>query len=119
MNIIQDLAGNKDSYTCSAFFGDSAYVSTGGGLIAPDGPTLDIENGKDNISSTKWTCGYMLMTKAKYTKATGRNEGGMLVLENAAGEYMYYGDDTFKNVKLLMSSIHCAGEYVLVYGCKK
>ena len=118
LNIIQDLAGNKDSYTCSAFFGDSAYVSTGGELIAPDGPTLDIENGKDNISSTKWTCGYMLMTKAKYTKATGRNNVGPLYVENDDGKYMYYGDNTFSKMPLL-ASIGCAGEYVLVYGCKK
>ena len=118
LNIIQDLAGNKDSYTCSAFFGDSAYVSTGGELIAPDGPTLDIENGKDNISSTKWTCGYMLMTKAKYTKATGRNNVGPLYVENDDGKYMYYGDNTFSKMPLL-ASIGCAGEYVLVYGCRK
>ena len=123
LNIIHDSAGKRYDYTCSEFFGDS--VSTGGGLIKPNIPTLDIENGKDYItgggnstSSTKWTCGYMLMTKANYTKATGRIVGGPLYTENAAGNNMYYGDNTFENVDLL-KGIGCAGEYVLVFGCKK
>ena len=87
----------------------------------------DMENGKnitggvkiDRPDSTRWACGAKMMTKADYTKATGLNEGGRLVGENAAGESMYFGDNTFHGVRLLNGHIGCAGEYVLVYGCRK
>ena len=111
LNVKQDLAGNEDdsiTYTYS--------VSYGGGIgIRPDLPTKDT----DRPDSTRWACDAMMMTKADYTKATGLNEGGRLVGENAAGEYMYFGDNTFHGVRLLNGRIDCAGEYVLVYGCRK
>ena len=91
-------------------------MSYGGGIgIRPDLPTKDT----DRPDSTRWACDAMMMTKADYTKATGLNEGGRLVGENAAGEYMYFGDNTFHGVRLLNGRIDCAGEYVLVYGCRK
>ena len=129
LNVKQDLAGNEDdsiTYTYSMSFGNAH----GGGIgITPDLPTMDtdMENGKnitggvkiDRPDSTRWACGAKMMTKADYTKATGLNEGGRLVGENAAGESMYFGDNTFHGVRLLNGHIGCAGEYVLVYGCRK
>lgn len=129
LNVKQDLAGNEDdsiTYTYSVSFGNAH----GGGIgITPDLPTMDTDmgNGKnitggvkiDRPDSTRWACGAKMMTKADYTKATGLNEGGRLVGENAAGESMYFGDNTFHGVRLLNGYIGCAGEYVLVYGCRK
>ena len=131
LNVKQDLAGNEDdsiTYTYSVSFGN-ANVGGNVGLITPDLPTMDTDMGKgknitgggkiDRPDSTRWACGAKMMTKADYTKATGLNEGGQLVGENAAGESMYFGDNTFHGVRLLNGYIGCAGEYVLVYGCRK
>ena len=109
LNVKQDLAGNEDdsiTYTYSVSFGNA----NGGGI----GITPDLRP-----DSTRWACDAMMMTKPDYTKATGLNEGGRLVGENAAGESMYFGDNTFHGVRLLNGHIGCAGEYVLVYGCRK
>lgn len=76
-----------------------------------------------NASSSTWYCGSKLMTEAKFKEATGKSpyETGIPQLsgENAAGNSMYYGDNTFQNVVLMNSNISCAGNYVLVYGCRK
>ena len=127
LNVKQDLAGNEDdsiTYTFSVSFGNA---NVGGNGITLDLPTMDTDmgNGKnitggiDRPDSTRWACGAKMMTKADYTKATGLNEGGWLVGENAAGESMYFGDNTFHGVRLNNGYIGCAGEYVLVYGCRK
>ena len=134
LNVKQDLAGKEDdsiTYTYSMSFGDGAVGGDGDfGLVPPKDPAPGIENGSTggrvnntivgttNTSSTKWFCGSKLMTKADYTKATGRKEGGRLDSKNAAGNSMYYDDNTFNKVRLF-NDISCAGEYVLVYGCKK
>ena len=131
LNVKQDLAGNEDdsiTYTFSVSFGNANVGGNGNvGLITPDLPTMDTDMGKgknitggiDRPDSTRWACGAKMMTKADYTKATGLNEGGWLVGENAAGESMYFGDNTFHGVRLNNGYIGCAGEYVLVYGCRK
>ena len=76
-----------------------------------------------NASSSTWYCGSKLMTEAKFKEATGKSpyetDIPQLSGENAAGNSMYYGDNTFQNVVLMNSNISCAGNYVLVYGCRK
>ena len=135
----QDLFGHEDdmaTYTYNMSFGDNSTTGSGGnlGLVEPTIPTPGVDDGiggkadittgtingtiSGDTSSSKWTCGSMLMTKANYTKATGQTNGGPLNGKNAAGNSMYYGDNTFKGIPI-MSSISCPGEYVLVYGCRK